>query len=678
MRRFAWAAILALALPAAAVHAQEPPLDDGLEALLSEALPAGMGGDVAAYQGLMALWQGRNVRAREEAEAVLARDPDAVEGHALLGLVFHQAEGDLARALHHADLALALFDERHPEGPGPETPWFWHAAALELRERVLGEMGRDADRLGTLDLLQETYAVSPADRAWPLMRMGRYAEAQRWAELALQMEDRRGSHDTARTSLCAIAAERWDREAAWRRCTEAEQMQTTRRAAVASSNAAEAALEVFRFDDAERHALDATRLSTDTPSSPWSFLIQLYLAEGRFAEAGSALPRMLAWIAAQPPQMRHQNEIYNALNAASLLLVTGRVERAARLSGRASLSPDRHGLSNESVSSRMAAIALVDHMAQRTAEARAWEDLAGSLGWATAGDALALVPRIVRHRAAAWVAARRAATWLANDRVLEATLRPYLADMVPLAEWQQLEVARVVGPGVVEASLERARRAEPSAPASAYLDAMAAQAAQVRGDAAVARGAAEAALAALPAAEVLMRARLQTTVAWAASEQGDDGRANAAWEAAWQLDPGVVRRAGGTLPVRIEVSGDALPAAVAARLRRSPRFADRGHGFRLRIDGPGDGVRACLFSPSGAMLACGRAAPEEGEAIARTAQRAARALHDAAFAPRVDLAQRDLQSLDGSPTASGRASASVVGELDLLAPAAPPDGDEAP
>lgn len=667
--------LLAVALSTAG-WGQESERADALDALIAESLPDGMSGDLAAYQGLMALWQGKNIRAREEAEDVLARDPDAIEGHVLLGMVLMHAEGDLARALHHADRALELFEARFPQGPDEQTPWYWHASALELLERVHGEMGHDEARLATLDRIQEAYPSSPGDRAWPLMRLGRYDEAERWAELALQMEDRRGSHDIARTSLCAIAAERWDREAAWARCREAAEIQT-RRSTVASANAAEAALEVLQFDQAERHALDATRLSTDTPSSPWAFLIQLYVAEGRFAEAGAALPELLSWVASQGPDMRQQNEIFNALNAASLLLVTGRVEHAARITQRTSRSPDRHGLSNEDIPARLAAVALVDHLAQRTAETQAWETLAASLSFETVREAADASLQIVSHRAASWAAARRASTWLASDRVLEATIRPYLADQVPLPEWQQLELVEVLGAGVVSATLARARTVEHFPGSAAYLDAMAAELARVGGDADQARTFAERALGSLAPAEALLRARLFATLGWAEDRKGDLAAAIAAWEQAWQLDPGSLRRAGIALPVRIDAGSEELSEAVARRLRRSPRFDDRGHGFRLRVSTDDRGVRGCLLAPSGALLACGRTAPEPDEPLARTARRAAIEVHDNVFAPRVDLSQRDLQSLDGSPTASGRASESLVDELQLRAPEAAEGRDDA-
>ena len=654
---------------------------DPLDALLDDSLPSGMGGDFRAYQGYMALRAGRSVRAREEAEAVLADAPDSIAGHALMGAVLHDGEGDLARALHHAERAIVLFEAAHPISPDLSGPWFWHITALRQRARLKAEMGEDEARLHALDEIESHYGtVSPAERAWPLLRIGRYAEARQWAELALQMDDDGyGSHDIARTSLCAIDAELWDREATWESCQAAARNQSSGRDAVVSTNAAEAALEVLRFDAAERYALDATTLSPATPSSPWALLIQIYLTQGRFAEAAAALPKMLAWNQAQPPRLRHQVRVFNDLNAVSLLLATGRLEQAARMSGRALRAPDRHGLSNEDIRSRMGAFTLADLQVQRAAEERAWESLAAASRLATWREAIPAAASVVRHRFAAWTSRRRAAAWLADERVLEASVRAYLADGVGIGEWQQLELVDAVGAGAVEAVIERARPRDAEPAYRAYLDAMASEVARRAGRTVDARDLARAALGALPPAEALLRARLLATVAGAEVSLGNGSEAVAAWNEAWQIDPGVVRRTRGALPVRVQSARDELSEATASLLRRSPRFDPQGYGFRLRVDRLGSRLRACLLAPAGALLACGSADPaddEEARGDAELVRRVVEDLHENAFAPRVEIAQRDLQALDGSPTAAGKAGDSTLRELDVLSPREGPAGGE--
>ena len=652
--------------------------EDPLGTLLDDSLPSGMGDDFRAYQGYMALRGGRAVRARENAEAVLADDADSIAGHALLGAVLHDGEGDLARALHHVEQSLLLFDEAYPDGPDLSAPWFWHVTALRQRSRLKAEMGEDEARLHALDEIEKHYgSVSPGERAWPLLRIGRYAEARQWAELALQLDDEYGSHDIARTSLCAIEAELWDRQATWESCQEAARLQTSGREAVAATNAAEAALEVLRFDEAERYALEATRLSPDSPSSPWAFLIQVYLTQGRFSEAGAALPQMLSWHQAQPPRLRHQVRVFNELNAVNLLLATGHLEQASRMSQRALRAPDRHGLSNEDIRSRMAAFSLADLQVQRAAEERAWENLAAASRFGTWRAAAPAVWRIVQHRFLAWTSRRRAAAWLADERVLEASVRAYLADGVGIGEWQQLELVGAVGTGPVEAIIERSRPRDPEPAYRAYLDAMASEVARARGLSRDARDLALAALGALHQGEALLRARLLATVAMAEGELGNTREAVAAWNEAWQIDPGVVRRSRGALPVRVEAGAGDLAEAGASLVRRSPRFDPVGVGFRVRVDGVDGRLRACLLAPAGALLACGTAEPEEGGSDADLARRAIDDLHENAFAPRVELAQRDLQTLDGSPTAAGRAGDSAVRELDVLAPTEDaPTGDK--
>ena len=53
------------------------------------------------------------------------------------------------------------------------------------------------------------------------------------------------------------------------------------------------------------------------------------------------------------------------------------------------------------------------------------------------------------------------------------------------------------------------------------------------------------------------------------------------------------------------------------------------------------------------MVGCAQVRPRAGEDTEDIARRLAKELHAQAFAPRLDLTQSDIRSLDGSPTAGG-------------------------
>ena len=66
-----------------------------------------------------------------------------------------------------------------------------------------------------------------------------------------------------------------------------------------------------------------------------------------------------------------------------------------------------------------------------------------------------------------------------------------------------------------------------------------------------------------------------------------------------------------------------------------------------------------LHGPHGALLHCAQASRGEAESDREVASRLVSGLHEGAFAPRVDLTQADLRSLDGSTVAGGSGETQV-------------------
>jgi hypothetical protein len=120
-----------------------------------------------------------------------------------------------------------------------------------------------------------------------------------------------------------------------------------------------------------------------------------------------------------------------------------------------------------------------------------------------------------------------------------------------------------------------------------------------------------------------------------------------------QIDPGVLRRLGFALPVRVESRGDGVAEDVADALARSPRFDAGDRGLTLRVSATRAGGEACLIGASGAQLACGRAAPKANESADALVAKIVRDVHENVFAPNIDLSQTDANSLDGSNLRGG-------------------------
>jgi hypothetical protein len=314
----------------------------------------------------------------------------------------------------------------------------------------------------------------------------------------------------------------------------------------------------------------------------------------------------------------------------------------------------------------------------RAAHLAAAEACAERASWSPWRGAVTAWLEAALHRVQAWRAGRRVVASWAAPGVLEARLVPYNPINVFIPVWIELDAVELLGAGVVEAAQADAA-GDPRTPgAEAFGLAFVAEAAKAaeRDDQALDR--ARLALERLPRSEALLRARIAASAARAAAEQGDAGETLAFLDLAWQIDPGVIRRRGLSLPVRVVAGADTVSREAASLLRWSPRFHTAAHGFELRIEPAGAGWLACLHGPHGALLHCSEASRNEAESDREVASRLVGALHAGAFAPRVDLTQADLRSLDGSTVAGGSGDAQVRLLMDDLFGAADAPAAETP
>jgi len=665
---------VAASAPAGAEATPDPPpvpdaqpALDALEELLESFGPgAGLGADVEALRALAALGDGRPVEAREIAEVRLAADPGDYAAHCVLAAILGAVEGNLARSLHHFERCRALFEARHGS-PDESEPWIWHQMALEGLVQVATDMRRYDEALEHIEAWDREYGGERRyPRGWVLANMGRLAEARALAETVLASVDDPQQHATAWQILCVTAAEVRNSEASYAACKRAAELVDADGDAVHLTNAAEAAEGILRMDEAERWLVQATgRELRGSLAAPWAELAHLYLYEGRLAEAVSAAREARAASRRRRAYENAQNRAWHDLVTASVLLVAGHADEAARLTARAESQPDRLGRVSSDSREVGAAVALLDRVASRTAaaerlECASWSEWPASLS--AFGEALLL-------RVRAWLSGRRAVAFYADTELLSGRLQPHAPGFVELAEWVELDLASVVGPGVLAAALAEARARGLVDDQHGYGEAYEAEIARLRGRDAQAIAAADAALARLPAWEALLRARVAAAGAAAALASGDEARALAFFDVVFQLDPGAVRRMELALPARIEASPGDVAAATARWLRRSPRLRESPRGFRVEIAERDGGARACLAGMAGVVLACAEVERERGEAPDAAARRLAAAFHRRAFAPRIDLSQADLRALDGSTTVAAEHSRERLGIVlrDVLA-----------
>jgi tetratricopeptide (TPR) repeat protein len=598
----------------------------------------------------LALWRlveaDRLIEARGAAEALIEKRPRSYVGHLVLGWVQHYAEANFPKALYHHREALRLYEERHGTEPRPGDPWKWHARLLRELAQTHGDLEHFAERMRFISRYNELYQPDMlAERAWPLMKMGHYDEARAAAREGLSTGHAR-QEELALNALCAIEFEAGNDGASYDACRMALDYARTKGSvnAVDLTNFAEASRSVFKLDEAERVLLEATDAQVAWYGNPWMELAELYTRQGRYAEALDALRRVPVYRAQRPPHVRDadRNEARRAL--AAFLIVVGRAEEAVRITDKALVMPDRRAHNSRDPDQDRAVVALLDRRARLLQAERLIEDAAAEPVW---GRVWAW-SRAQWVRMEAWMSGRQAGRLLGDDERLVGTFRIGTAESAVMPPWLAGELVGVAGPAIVQEALARARARERRPGAEAYYDAFAAEAALAAGRPERAVELATRALEGLGHAEVLLRTRVLALAAEAEGRRGRSAQAAMFWQRAFDADPGVARRLGLALPVRLAGRGGPVDRAVVAALRRSPRLDVGDHGLEVQVAADAAGGRICLLGEGRQVLGCGEATAGADDDVDGLVGRLVRAFHADVFAPRVDMSQADINSLDGS------------------------------
>lgn len=634
-------------------------------------------------EAMQLLEENKLVTARTKAEEVLATRPYSIVGHYVLGRVLFEAEGSHARAMYHLGRARELYErtwnaEARPAG----SPWELHRELLYHTARVAGQMELHEHQLHVLgyhDFLYDPDMLG--ERAWPLMHLGRFEEARDFATRAANSRNQ-WQRSAGLNALCAVEGEAQTREPYYEACLgalEAARREVAGRTpgsedegggiTVDAYNAAMGAMAALRFQEAEELAREGVRRLEFTPANPWRFLLYLYISQNRMDPALGAVRDMMRWRNRQPAYLRDQSRAEDDAAFATLLLVAGETEVALRAITASIEQPDRRGLTSSDGDTARGNHALLRRVILRTHAEREREEASMSgFGARVHGYFAAMGERL-----SAWPDDERVAATLTDEERLVATLRPHVQGGIEgFSPWLAGELVDVVGAGVVAVALEEARRRDADAPEVApYYDAIEAEIELERGDEDRALSLAQQALDALPATEVLLKARLAAVASEAARRKGSSQLSHAFLEQVLQLDPSTVRRMGLVVPVHVRATGGGAAQEAADLLEASPRFRSVGGAFVVEVETVGDGLRACLNGQHGNQLRCAEVYPEpepdpeaeppaeappapddeeEEEEPLTLPQRLSRELHAQAFSARIALSRIDMQSLDGRTT----------------------------
>ena len=623
----------------------------------------------AERKALSLLEKNRLVTARRVAEKILEDNEESMVGHYVVGRVLHEADGSLARAMYHLGHARELYEETYEVHPRPPSaPWQFHRELLFAIQKLAAQMEKYKYQLKILKYYDQLYNPDlTAEHAWPLMRLGRFKKARKYAKKGIKSKDPQ-QRSLGLNVMCAIEGEARKRKRYLKACMAALKNARAEEAgrpaidkkhestlAIHAYNAALAARTAFEPKRAEDLAIEGTSRLAFSPANPWRFLTRLYTDQGRMSDAIKALREMQSWRTKQPPHIRVQARAETDVAFATVLLVAARTDIALPVVDRALERPDRRGLVSASPEQTKGAHALL-RRAMRLTHA---EIMAERASYSDTGERVKRTYRRAERAVLVRVDELRIINVLSDDRRQQETFRVFTRGGIePVPVWLLGDLVEVLGPGVVSVVLRKVRKRDKDPRIKPYCDAIEADVALARGDEEEAIRLARKALRKLPRNEALLRARMAAVGAKAAKRSGDSGLHLKLLAQAMQIDPSVIRRMGMTLPVRISVSATGAAADMARQLlERSPRLDVGESGFRLKIRGGGRSLQACLSSPHGAALSC--ASPQIGKKEKRTndllARRLAEAVHHRCLAMPLGLSGTDLSSLDGRTTVADQA-----------------------
>ncbi len=573
-----------------------------------------------------ALNTSQNLRARDLAENWLRAQPNSAGANYALAEVLLSVEGNVPRALFHlnraeANSTVTSLDEMLARDADDASSPMWHYLTLNQLSSVHQLVGNQEESLRYLDALSEAYGVDLEPyKGWPLIKLKRFDLARQSALRVLNGEDTDAfSIAQAWNTLCAVELSEPLQSPGAPACDQALSLDEAglnrgeTLSTVTLSNAAEVALSRIRLAEAETLIDRATR--TPNPSSvanPWIQKVYLTLAASRFDAAQQALTQMLAWRSRQAPLVSVSNRAEHYLVGATLLLLAGYTEDAARLAETALNQPDRNGNFSADDAQKEAVSALITALAYRADYALQRERAAAHEGWAqVSGVATAQAARLK-----AWQASRRAASLFAETTTLRDRLRPYGPLDVHIPEWMEPEIVGLLGAGVFVTLIDEAERAGAFQAGPGYAHSFRVEAAALNRDSRLVIDEATLALQTLPASERLLRARVQWHSAQAHWQSGDRATAIRHFAASLRQDPSLARRLGAAVPVSVSTDGSEQAQVLADKLVASPRFSAADGGLTLEVLSDG----ACLLDDSEQPLSCYTAAPlETRDAIASDA-----------------------------------------------------------
>lgn len=603
-----------------------------------------LNGTAEEREALAALDAGKMIKARELAEKVTANNADSFLATWVLSQVFHLEEGHHARAKFLIEKAKSLLVGHFGAKPTDEAAQLWHKRLLIAESELLGEMEDREGQLRALEDYDALYAPKMTRLSiWPLMKLERYDEAIAAAQTLMRSDDL-VDRVAAYNGLMAVEDERLDRVASYN-WGKAGIENTQNRSCILFHNTAQAALTLFKFDEAEELARKAIRADyDDCPNPSYEHLVSIYLAEGEFQKAISAFKKLAK--ARIEPRYRPMFDKNNKFYIAEILYLLGKFPEGQKLAQIVFDAPDRTGMTSVSLDDIRFGHAALYWLAL---EMRVKEIEDGLSMQGIIGDAKSTLER-AGLELKQWQLSRVLLELAVKDKILVTNLRPFLRGVRP---WWAGGLGKPLGTGLMRAALADARALDQpqlGAAGDGYFDAVEGELAFQDGNWQSAIDTGEKALSELQPQNRLLQWRTMAYVAGSLQQLGQGGAPRTAQLLREVLHnfPSALRHLQVKVPVTVSYDDDATLAMIANALLDSRRFDVQSSNapFRIHVGGKADHPEICLGASDGFRIGCvdKEIDPRKADAISKAAD----AFVAGIFSPRVAFTSSDINSLDGS------------------------------
>lgn len=619
------------------------------------------------------------ITARNKAEALLAENKDAIGATYVMALVYWEGEGNLLRSLSFLKKAIKLYEEKYcaPQTGIPKNTedQMWHLRMLRELARIYSDLD---DRQAEIDVrtrIATLYNTSLGiDSVWALMKLDRFDEATQIARQTIENSNQEEYWlDTAYNDLTAIADAQHKHTESFKQSLKAVDY-TSGRSCVILLNHSRALAVMLKFDEALDFLQKAQRAKDkDCVSSPYEEIAQIYLLDTQWQKAISSMLKSRKRIT--EPRLYEQTESKTRSNTADIYYAMGFAQKAWDLTVTVIDAPQRLGFDSLlkeqlHLSQRIVFLAISnDYIKRLDEQMSAWNTKSAFYRFAplrsfdifnlSNSEDVRTVDKLIEKRNLVWRKRWSTHQEIFKDALSVKNIRSLLVPMYILSPQYFFAVVDALGRKTSSFLIDfQEQIIEPEEISNmkpmfelvrayiAYRDA--------DDDKAIEHIEAYQKLA-IPRIK-LLDAQIELMQADIAMRNGDSTKAYDLMTKVYSHVPSLFRQFDVPIPfsfdANIDTSDDDIDTLVKI-IRNSPRFVETPQApFVIAISKTNNTAQICLNSNMGTRYACSSTNENDYDVPATQpipTPLIADNFYHVAFAPKVDLSQADLHSLDGSP-----------------------------